>query len=802
MSGAWFSDPAALLEGLRPGPNDAPDRPECPGYELLGEIARGGQGVVHLALQRATRRRVALKIILDRGLASTQARRRFEREIELVATLDHPNVVRVIDGGATADGRLFLVTELVDGVPLATALARLDRDPRRIAALLAEVADGVHAAHRTGVIHRDLKPSNVLVDGDGRPRIVDFGLARAVDADAGRDAPTLSVTGQFLGSLPWASPEHASGTPGRVDVRSDVYSLGAILYQAVTGRFPTGVEGSLADALHAIVHREPQRPSSLRADLDRRTARDLDGIAAVALAKNPDRRYQSAAELAADLRAFAAGEPTRARPDGTFATMARAVRRYRVAVVASAIASLVLLAVAALALHQARTARIERERAERNFAQVRDIARRFLFDIHEEIAMLPGSRAARERLVTTALDYLRGLAADADADPDFAAELADAWDRVGDIQGSPVKPNLGRPTEALESYAAALALRRSVAARRADDPDVALGLGSTLSRLGYLRLFAGDLEGSLATLDEAASVLDAARARYGDEDLRLVAEWAAVRDRRAEALAAAKRFDEAIAAMAEVREAAEAMLERAADRPRALENLALAYSKRAGFLVTAGRPAEAVAEMAIATGLVRHALAERPADAILGRALNVTLNLAGEMLIALDRLDEARGALDESLAVVAALHEADPDDALIAGDLAYTLNKLGELHLKRDEPALAYERFARSIPVRSRHAERDPKNMVARRGVVVAHALAAGAAERWAGSTDAEAERARLLIAARDHFALAAAAAEAMETDGVLLPSDAGIPAYCRGERDRIANLVAAPTGVPAQGLR
>jgi tetratricopeptide (TPR) repeat protein/tRNA A-37 threonylcarbamoyl transferase component Bud32 len=333
-------DEASLLFELRRARLSLDSTPSIPGYTSLTELHRGGQGIVYAATQLSTHRRVAVKVLHPTALDSDSARRRFEREVELAATLRHEGVVRVYDSGAASDGRLFLTMELVEGETLDRAALACNRDPKRIADLVARVCDAVNHAHQRGVIHRDLKPSNIRVDADGTPRVLDFGLAR--QARGPRAQPEVTTDGSFLGSLPWVSPEQASGRHDQVDVRSDIYALGVILFQLLTGQFPYEVSGPLRSTLEVIASAEPTplrraRPGALE---------DLEVIIAKCLAKDPARRYQTCAELAEDLRLCVADQPIRARRESTWNAMARRLHRFRLLAWAGAV--LVVFAAAAL----------------------------------------------------------------------------------------------------------------------------------------------------------------------------------------------------------------------------------------------------------------------------------------------------------------------------------------------------------------------------------------------------------------------------------------------------------------------
>ena len=302
-----------------------------PGYEILQEIHRGGQGVVYRARQTPTKRPVALKVLFGSALRRERARQRFEREVELAARLNHPNIVTVYAGGVTADGLAYLSMELIEGRPISRATLDGAYGPEILAGArvladlrtMAEIADAVQYAHQRGVIHRDLKPSNILVEKTGRARIVDFGLAKTVDEGAAE----ATMSGEFIGTLAYAAPEQVSGKPELVDTRTDVYALGCILYELLTRARPVPVSGAMDVAVRNIREYSPAPPSSIAPGLER----DIDAIVLTALSKEPERRYQSAAEFAADLRRCAAGEAVLARGDSALYLLRKAARRHWVA---------------------------------------------------------------------------------------------------------------------------------------------------------------------------------------------------------------------------------------------------------------------------------------------------------------------------------------------------------------------------------------------------------------------------------------------------------------------------------------
>jgi tetratricopeptide (TPR) repeat protein len=327
-------------------------------FRILGRLGRGGMGVVYRAEQDEPRRLVAIKM-MSAGLVTPELRRRFEFETSVLALLQHPGIAQIHDVGAWDDGEgthPYFVMELVEGVSLDRFI---DGERPSIEArlrLFGAICDAVQHAHQKGVIHRDLKPANILVTPDGAPKILDFGVARATDADV--RATRHTSPGQLVGTVAYMSPEQVGASADRLDTRSDVYALGVILHEMLTGRLPYELDdASVVAAMRVIEEADPVPPSSM----DRALRGDLDTIVRKALRKRPEDRYQSASDLGADVHRFLRHEPIVARPATALYQMSRFARRHRGLVASLALSVLLLVAGVAGIAWQASLARAEAE---------------------------------------------------------------------------------------------------------------------------------------------------------------------------------------------------------------------------------------------------------------------------------------------------------------------------------------------------------------------------------------------------------------------------------------------------------
>jgi serine/threonine protein kinase/tetratricopeptide (TPR) repeat protein len=702
---ALFAEALALLDAharaeggafLAGSAVEALEREEAPPgrrigpYLVEGELGRGGSGVVLRAVRAddAYRKAVAIKLVPEAGVSDV-ARQRFLDERQILAGLDHPNIARLLDGGETDDGLPYLVMELVSG-------ERIDVfcDERRLVVadrvrLFTAVAAAVHHAHRNLVVHRDLKPANVLVTADGVPKLLDFGIARLRDPAAAGDAvPT--VTALRAMTPEYASPEQVRGEP--LTVATDVYSLGVLLYELLTGHRPYRVKGDgPAPMLAAVCDQEAEVPSDAvtrreeRTDggrtitvdpeeigrvrgltsgaLRRQLQGDLDTIVLKALRKEPGQRYGSAEAFADDLRRFLEGKPVLARRPSLTYRATKFVRRNPGAVAAMVLAAVALVGGVGATAWQARRAEVQRQRAERRFADVRQLANTFLFEMHDAVAPLPGSTGVRELLVKRGLEYLDGLSRESADEPTLQLELARAYKRVADVQGGMFASNLGDTDGAFASYRKAVALLET----------------------------AGDAREARQALADTLRALSAVEAMVGrKDDARLHAERA----------------------LAESRALAGAAPDTPGTREVAQSLFAVGFAAYHGGDLAASERA-----LREETALLEPLAAQEPQDVRLQASLaGGHWSLAGT-LWGMQRKREAEAEYLRAQALLEAAVRTAPGDVAARRRLTYTYESLGALWSEEDDPrALAV--MEKGLALRRAAAEADPRDADARRNVL------------------------------------------------------------------------------------
>ncbi len=762
VDAAW-RQVAGVLRTIAGGSSDAgalasPPPDGFPGYRVIGEIHRGGQGVVYKALQESTQRHVAIKVLRDSHLLTAGDITRFEQEVRVLARLRHANIVRIFDSSSVG-GRFFYVMDYISGRPLDAFVRENLIGLASINALLqlfVKICDAVNAAHLRGIIHRDLKPGNIRVDDDGEPYVLDFGLSKLV----GNESSDVTLSGQFVGSIPWASPEQAAGRIDDIDVRTDVYSLGVLLYQLLTCEFPYSMEGGPHQVLATITTAEPVSPRSRIAGLPI----DLETIILKCLQKPRERRYQTAGELARDLRRFLSGEPIEARRDSYAYVLARQLKRYRLAAFGSVAFLAVVIAGLATSLTFWRQAEHARKSAvdERNNAQsqarlataanaflnrmlasadrgeqggnpdvrVRDVlddAAKMLLaetqdtdpEVRDALLYTVGKTyhslglfADSERVLREALRARRARLGDADADVaaakiDLAAALRDGG-------------------KLAESQALTEDALRTQPALRTERPRL---LAAALSEQGHVRYVQNDLRGAAAAYEEALEILAAHPPDDPTDTARVSGNLGLALQALGDVDGAERRFREGLqvlrTGLGEEHPAIAAMLNNlasalaykgAADEAEALYREALAMRRK---LLGEDHPLVALTlnnlagvfndvrrDYAAAEALYREALALR--RRVLGEQHIDTLsgmsNLASA-LQSLGRLDEAEALYREAIERKRAI------PGLSGRSFAATLGNLGTLRLDRGDANEAQQLFREAVASCRSHGAADPASL-------------------------------------------------------------------------------------------
>ncbi len=511
------ADGMALNSALNPGQEFAQR------FQLIRKLGEGGMGQVWLAEQTLpVHRQVALKLI-KAGMYDETVVQRFESERQSLAIMDHPAIAKVFEAGTTPQGQPYFVMEYVPGLPITEYCDQKTLDIRDRLELFIQVCEGVQHAHQKAIIHRDLKPANILVvEVDEAPvsRIIDFGLAKAATPKIAGDALKTQL-GNLLGTPGYMSPEQADANVQDIDTRTDVYSLGVVLYVLLSGREPFENRQSQKQPLDELLRRlredEPPRPSTrINSDYNSSTAiaaarrteprqlartlrGDLDWITMKALEKDRVRRHGAPSELAADIRRYLNQEPVLARPASAAYRSGKFIKRHKLALAVASVFVLMVISGAVAIVREAQIARIEQARAERRFESLRKLTDSMLFEFHDSIESLPGSTAARELVVSRALEYLQQIESEAHDDPATLRDLAAAYERIGQIRSEENHPHLGGAGSLLEAkqlYEKALGIRQKLAATNPRDTNLQMDLLGTMTLVGAIQYQLGDLDGA------------------------------------------------------------------------------------------------------------------------------------------------------------------------------------------------------------------------------------------------------------------------------------------------------------------
>lgn len=662
-------------------------------YEILEEIAAGGMGAVYCAVRAdgQYKQQVALKIVRSE-LGTELTATRFKNERQILASLNHPNIAKILDAGTTAEDMPYFVMELIEGQRIDEYCDAHKLDTTERLGLFLLVCSAVQYAHQHLVIHRDLKPSNILVTAEGVPKLLDFGIAKILESNEGADQLEQTISLIRLLTPEYASPEQVKNEP--ITTASDVYSLGVNLYELLTGRTPYNVPTRTPHEIsRAVCEAELEKPSTavrrmqasadqtepMPADatafhavrestpekLSKRLSGDLDNIILMALRKEPHRRYASVEQFAQDIRRHLDHLPVLARKDTFGYRASKFIARHKAGVAGTALLVVALLSALGVTLRQVQIARAERGRAERRFNDVRALANSLIFDIHDGISQLPGSIQVRELLVKKALLYLDSLSKEATGDPSLRRDLASAYDRVGSLQWSTDFANQGDLAGALQSRRKALAIRESLAAANPNDKTIQLELTDEYIGLGDTIESTGDFAGALEVLRKIPPILE--KVVGPDSDPKLL-------DRQASGYYFMGR-----------------LLNEVDDPAGALESY---------------RRAAAIRESAKATDSGEMAL--------------VRTHLAGdyygiaESMMFTNRLGEASKEQEQAVHILEELSRSNPNSVPLREFLGNSYDLLGTIWEKQGDEIKALESRRRAREIFKEMTTSDPKNTLAR----------------------------------------------------------------------------------------
>ena len=681
-------------------------------YRIIQEIGQGGMGTVYRAVRADDEFQIEVAIkVVRRGMDSQLVLERFRTERQILATLEHPFIARLLDGGTTDEGLTYFLMEFIEGEPLTRYCDSRQLSVSERLELFRKVCDAVSHAHQHLIVHRDLKPDNILVTREGTPKLLDFGIAKLLEPPVPGENRDPTMTMVRMGTPAYSSPEQIRGAP--VGIPADVYSLGVVLYELLTGQRPYRIDSlGWEESARVICERDATRPSSVVSfkasssdtqeisrcrnttvdGLRKRLTGDLDNILAVTLRKDPSRRYRSVDQLSEEIQRHLEGRPVKARGDSIIYKSGKLISRHKFATAAIAVFTILLCAAGAFAAWQA-------SRLSARVAEDQKLASSFLVDLHDQIARLPGSTPAREVLLSKSVEYLNGLARETgDDDPEMRRSLALAYERFADLLVGVDGAGLGKSTQALKTYEAAKKLREALLREAPDDPNAQYQLASNYLIGSYITGRIATLEQRVAydrkALEISENLVNSYPGNRSYEALLAKAYTSA-----AYGYGLSNRWSEAIRYF---RDALPIREHLAADSPNDLDaqrELANIYYRLGVIEVQSGKAATALPDLRAALRLQTGMTSSSRQDNRIRSEIAATHHFLGVALGAIGDFPAALANFDQAIAIRESVLSADPRDArtrsLLAGNYAEQSTVL--LRSGRQQPALASIRHALAL---------------------------------------------------------------------------------------------------------
>jgi serine/threonine protein kinase len=723
-------------------------------YKIIQELGRGGMGVVYLVERddQEFAKHAAAKVIKP-GMDTDFVLQRFRNERQILASLDHQNIARLLDGGTTSEGLPYFIMEYVEGRPITEYANAKDLTIVERLRLFRTVCSAVNYAHQQLVVHRDIKPSNILVTEAGEPKLVDFGIAKLLQTSSAEDAD-LTATVVRVMTTEYASPEQIKGE--RITTSTDVYSLGVLLYELLTGHRPYRPNSRNGEEIAKVIcEQQPSRPSdaAMRQHGEAATAEDgtnresaihnskslrgdLDNIVLKALRKEPQRRYVSIDQFSEDIRRHLEGLPVIACKATLSYRASKFVQRNKIGVAAAAIILLTLIGGIITTAWQAHKTRVQSARAEQRFNQARALAHSVVFDYHDAIASLPGSTPVRERLVKDALKYLDELGDDEDNGPSLQRELAAAYLKVGDVQSQLNRANLGDTNGALDSYRKSLAIREALFASDPKDVTTRLDLSVSYGRMGDVLSKSSNTPAALESYRKSLHLVEDV-VRNDPQNVEARRDLAYDHLMVARALLKTGELSAALESFHTSRQIREAMLAENPNDASLYRALIPSFDGIAYVLSLYGKMAEALDYYRKSQTISESLVAANPTNAEFRRVMMDTYEWVGITFGELGDNAEGLKYHQEALALCLAQLASDPMNAQARDDLGDVYQEIGNTLTRLGKSEAALDNYRRSLENYQAISDADPNDANARRQVYATYrqmgnALALGGNPRGA----------------------------------------------------------------------